>query len=104
MILRQKAGYQFLFLVQKAKHDSSSRAKKIGSHLMMAIDKPNNRHTISPQTHIVFIMPLPNKGLGRCHKSGTRNNRGGRRTTPRDKWDALIATTVTQRGTRCHYR
>ena len=71
---------------------------------MMAIDKPNNRHTISPQTHVVFIMPLPNKGLGRCHKSGTRNNRGGRRTTPRDKWDALIATTVTQRGTRCHYR
>ena len=51
---------------------------------MMAIEKQNNRHTISPQTHIVFIMPRSKKGLGRCHKSGTGNNQGRRRTTPRD--------------------
>ena len=29
-------------------------------------------------------MPRSNKGLGRCHKSGTRNNQGRPRTTPRD--------------------
>ena len=51
---------------------------------MMAIDKQNNRHTISPQTHIVFIMPRSKKGLGWCHKSGTGNNQGRRRTTPCD--------------------
>ena len=36
------------------------------------------------QTHIVFIMPRPKKGLGKCHKSGTGNNQGRRRTTPCD--------------------
>ena len=51
---------------------------------MMAIDKQNNRHTISPQTHILFVMPRSNKGLGRCHKGGTGNNQGRRRTTPRN--------------------
>ena len=51
---------------------------------MMAIEKQNNRHTISPQTHILFIMPRSKKGLGRCHKSGTGNNQGRRQTTPRD--------------------
>ena len=84
MILRQKARNQFLLLVRKAKHDSSCRAKKFGSHLMMAIDKQNNRHTISSQTHIVFIMPRSKKGLGRCHKSDAGKNQGSRRRTPRD--------------------
>ena len=51
---------------------------------MMAIDKYNIRHTISPQTHILFVMPRSKKGIGRCHKSGTGNNQGRRRTTPRD--------------------
>ena len=41
-------------------------------------------HTISPQTHILFIMPRSKKGLGMWHKSGTGNNQGSRRTTPRD--------------------
>ena len=41
-------------------------------------------HIISPQTNILFIMPRSKKGLGRWHKSGTRNNQGRRRTTPRD--------------------
>ena len=60
--------------------------QKCVSHLLMAIDKKNNRHTISPQTHIVFIMPRSKKGLGRCHKNGTGNNQGRRQTTPRDNW------------------
>ena len=50
----------------------------------MAIDKKNIRHAISPQTHIVFIMPRSKKGLGRCNKNGTGNNQGRRRTTPCD--------------------
>ena len=41
-------------------------------------------HTISPQTHILFIMPRSKKGLGRWHKRGTGNNQGRRRTTPRN--------------------
>ena len=49
---------------------------------MMAIDKLNIRHTISPQTHILFVMPRSKKGLGRCHKSGTGKNQGRRWTTP----------------------
>ena len=51
---------------------------------MMAINKQNIRHTISPQTHIIFVMPCSKKGLERCHKSGTGNNQGRRRTTPHD--------------------
>ena len=50
---------------------------------MMAIGK-KKRHTISPKTHIVFIMPCSKKGIGRLHKSGTGNNQGRQRTTPRD--------------------
>ena len=53
---------------------------------MMAIDKLNIRHTISPQTHILFVMPRSKKGLGRCHKSGTGNNQGRRQTTSRNNW------------------
>ena len=41
-------------------------------------------HTISPQTHILFIMPRSKKCLGRWHKSGTVKNQGRLRTTPRD--------------------
>ena len=51
---------------------------------MMAIDKQNNRQKISPQSHIVFIISCSKKVLGRCHKSGTGNNQGRRRTTPCD--------------------
>ena len=48
--------------------------------------KLNNRYTISPQTHIVFIMPRP-KDIGSCHKNVTENNQGRQRTTPRDnRW------------------
>ena len=50
---------------------------------MMSIDKQNIRHTISPQTHILFLMPRSKKGLWRCHKSGTGNIQGRPRTTVR---------------------
>ena len=70
---------------------------------MMAIDKQNNRHTTPPQTYIVFIVPRSMKGLGRCHKSRTWNNQGRRQQLLVISGD-LIATTVTQRASRCHYR
>ena len=69
----------------------------------MAIDKQNTRHTISPQSHIVFVIPHSKKVLERCHKSGTGKIRvGGERLLAIT--GALIATTVTQRTLRCHYR
>ena len=43
-------------------------------------------HKISPQTHILFLMPRSKKGLGRWQKSGTGNNQSMRRTTPRNNW------------------
>ena len=49
----------------------------------MVINKQNNRHTISPQTHIVFIMPCP-KGISSRHKSGTGKNQGTQQTNPHD--------------------
>ena len=52
----------------------------------MAIDKQKNRYTKPTQTYITSIMPRP-KGIGSRHKSGTGNNQGRQRTTPRDnRW------------------
>ena len=48
--------------------------QKVHSHILMAINKQNNRHKTAPKTHIAFIMPR-SKGIGRCHKSGTGNYR-----------------------------
>ena len=57
--------------------------QKVGSHLFKAIDKQNNRHTTPPQNHISFVIPRP-KDIGSRHKSGTGNNQGTQRITPRD--------------------
>ena len=54
-------------------------------------------HTISPQTHILFVMPRSKKGLGRCHKRVD-----GKRLL--EITGALITMTVTQRASICHYR
>ena len=58
-------------------------APKDGSHLLLAINKQNNIHTISPQNQIAFIMPCP-KVIGSRHRSGTGNNQDRQRTTPCD--------------------
>ena len=57
--------------------------QNVGSHLLFAINKQNNRHTTTPQTHISFIMSCP-KGVGSRHKSETGNNQGRQWTTPCD--------------------
>ena len=50
----------------------------------MAINKQNNRHKISPQTHILFIMPRP-KGIGSLQKIGRGKNQGRQQITSLDK-------------------
>ena len=83
MIARQKASNNFYSWYVKP-NMTQVDAAKFGSLNIMAIFKQNNRHTISPQSHIVFIMPLSKKGIGRCQKSGTGKNQGRRRTAPRN--------------------
>ena len=56
---------------------------KIGSHILMATYKQNNRLTTPSQNHIAFIMPRF-KGIGTRHKSGIGNNQGRQQTTNRD--------------------
>ena len=57
--------------------------QKVVSHLFLAINKKNNRHTTPPQNHIAFVMPRP-KGIVSLHKSGTGKNQSRQRTTPHD--------------------
>ena len=59
--------------------------QNVGSCLLMAIKRQNNRHTTLPRTHIAFIMPHP-KGIGSRHKSWTGNNQGRQRNNPCDNW------------------
>ena len=102
MISRPKACNQFLFLVHKVKQYSSSCAKYLALTLWRPLKK-KNRHTISPQTHIVFIMARSKKGFGRCHKSGPGKIRvGGEPILVINR--ALIATTVTQISKSCHHQ
>ena len=57
--------------------------QKVGSHLLLATKKQNNRHTTPPQTHISFIMPLP-KHIGSYRKSGTGKNQIRQQMNPCD--------------------
>ena len=57
--------------------------QKVDSHLLMAINKQNNRHKTPPQTHIAFVMPRF-KGIVSLHKSGVGNNQGRQQTIPCD--------------------
>ena len=57
--------------------------QKVGSRLLMAIYKQNNRHATPPQTHIAFSMP-GFKGIGSRHKSGIVNNQSTQWKTPHD--------------------
>ena len=67
----------------------------------MAIDKQNNRHTISPQTRIVFIIQKPMVLL-----VTTKVEQGKIRVGKKQLLvitGALIATTITQRAMSFHY-
>ena len=57
IILRQKARNQFLFLVRKAKHDCSCRAKKLAltfyGHSSLYYDTETDSST--PETHHILV-------------------------------------------------
>ena len=45
--------------------------KKVGSQILLAINKQNNMHTTPPHTHIALIIPRP-KGIGSRHTCDNR--------------------------------
>ena len=103
MISRPKARNQFLFLVHKAKQDSSSCAK----NLVLALWWPLTNKISGTQYHHKLILYLschvPRRVLGGATKVEPGTIRvGGERILAIT--GALIATTVTQRASRCHYR
>ena len=103
MILRPKAHNQFLFLVHKAKQDSSSRAKKLVPTLWWQL---TNKISVTEYHHkLIFYLSchVPRRVLGGATKVELGTIRlGGERLLVIT--GALIATTVTERASRCHYR
>ena len=102
MVLRQKARNQFLFLVRKAKHDSSCCAK----NLALTFWWPLTDKITGTQYHHKLILyssyHTPRRVLGGATKVEQGTIRvGGERLLVITR--ALIATTVTQRSTSCHY-
>ena len=103
MILRPKARNQFLFLVHKAKHDSSSRANNLDLTLWWQLT--NNISGTEYHHKQIFYSSchVPRTVLGGATEVEPGTIRVG------GEWlititGALIATTVTQRAWRCHYR
>ena len=103
MISRQKARNQFLFLIRKAKHDCSCRAK----NLALAFWLPLPNLITGTQYHHKLILysscHVPRRVLGGTTKVEQGTIRVGSELILVIT-GALIATTVTQRGTSCHYR
>ena len=103
MILRPKACNKFLFLVHKAKHDSSSRAKNLALTLWCPL---TNKITGTRYHHKLILYSschVPRRVFGGATKVEPETIRVG------DKrllmiTGALIATNVTQRAKRCHCR
>ena len=103
MTSRQKARNQFLFLVHKSKQDCSSRAKNLALTLWWQL---TNKISGTQYHHkLIFYSSchVPRRVLGGATKveQGTIRVGGERLLTITG---ALIATTVTQRSSRCHYR
>ena len=103
MVSRPKACNQFLFLVHQAKQDSSSRAKNLALTLWWQLT--NKISGTEYHNKLIFYLSfhVPRRVLGGATKvePGTIKVGGERLLViTRD----LIATTVTQRALRCHYR
>ena len=103
MISRPKPRNQFLFLVHKGKQDRSSRAKNLALTLWWQL---TNKISGTQYHHkLIFYLPchVPRRVLGGATKVEPGTIRvGGERLLVIT--GALIATTVTQRALRCHYR
>ena len=103
MISRQKARNQFLFLVCKAKHDYSCGAKK----LALTFWWPLTKKITGTQYHHKLILYSSCHVLRRVLGGATKVEQGTIRVGGERLLvitGALIATTVTQRAPRCHYR
>ena len=103
MISRQKARNQFLFLVHKSKQDCSSRAKNLALTSWWQL---TNKISGTEYYHkLIFYSSchVPRRVLGGATivEPGTIRVGGERLLAITG---ALIATTVTQRASRCHYR
>ena len=103
MISRPKARNQFLFLVHKEKHDSSSCAKTLALTLWW----PLTNKITSTQYHHKLILYSSFQAPRRVSRGATKVELGtirvgGERLLVIN--GALIATHVTQRATICHYR
>ena len=103
MISRPKARDQFLFLVLKSKQDCSSRAKNLALTLWCQL---TNKISGTKYHHkLIFYMSchVPRRVLGGATKVEPGTIRvGGERILAITR--ALIAMTVTQRASICHYR
>ena len=102
MILRQKARNQFLFLVHKEKQDSSSRRKKLALTLWWQL---TNKISGTEYYHkLIFYSSchVPRRVLGGATKVEPGTIRVGGKQLLAITGD-LIATTITQRASRCHY-
>ena len=103
MISRQKARNQCLFLVRKAKHDCSCRAK----HLALTFRWILTNKITGTQYHHKLILysscHVPRRVFGDSTKVEQVTIRvGGKNLLVITR--ALIATAVTQRETSCQYR
>ena len=103
MISRPKARNQLLFLVHNSKQDCSSRAKKLALTVWWQL---TNKISGTEYHHkLIFYSSchVPRRVLGGATKVEPGTIRvGGKRLLPIT--GALIATTVTQRASICHYR
>ena len=103
MILRPKACNQFLFLVHKSKQNCSSRAKNLALTLWWQL---TNKISVTEYHHkLIFYSSchVPRRLLGGSTKVEPGTFRvGGERLLAIT--GALIATTVIQRASICHYR
>ena len=102
MISRPKACNQFLFLVHKAKHDSSSCAKKLSLTLWWPLKNQISGTQYHHKRILYSSCHVSRRVLGGTIKVEPGTIRvGGERLLVTT--GALIATTVTQRATICHY-
>ena len=103
MILRPNARNHFLILVHKLKQDCSSRAKNLSPTFWWQF---TNKISGTEYHHkLIFYSSchVPRRVLGGATKMEPGTMRvGGERLLAITR--ALIATTVTQRASRCHYR
>ena len=103
MISRPKARNQFLFLVHKSKQDCSSRAKNLALTLLWQLTNKISGTQYHHKLILYSSCHVPRRVLGGATKVelGTIRVSGKRLLAITG---ALIATTVTQRALRCHYR